>query len=70
MRLQIESTSTIVTIDGVTCRQWNGVTDDGARCQLLVHRIAVHHLDDASEFEAELAEMPEPVELSPPGFAP
>lgn len=69
MKLQIESTSTIVTIDGVTCRQWNGVTDGGTRCHLLVHRIAAHHLDDASEFERELAEMPEPIELSPREFS-
>jgi hypothetical protein len=40
MRLQIESTDIIASIDGVECRVWNGVSEIGEQIFLFVHRVA------------------------------
>ncbi len=63
MKIQIESTDEITTLDGVPCRVWRGTTERGIDCFVFVHRIAVHKADDAAEFEAELAEMDTPSTL-------
>ena len=55
MRITIESTEHLTTIDGVEVRLWEGVTEDGVRCKVFVHRLAVHDDDDSSRFDAELA---------------
>ena len=60
MRIQIEATDVITTIDGVPCRLWRGFTEKGVECKVFIHRIAVHKDADASQFEAELQEMPQP----------
>ena len=57
METIIKSTEQITTLDGVLCRHWEGTTDKGVRCNVFIHRIAVHKDDDASAFEAELKEM-------------
>jgi hypothetical protein len=56
MQIQIESTADIVTLDGVQCRRWKGVTSRGTECEVLVHRIAVREDLDSTQFEQELAE--------------
>lgn len=59
MEIQITSTDQITTIDGVPVRLWEGVTANGVRCKVFVHRLAVHNDDDASQFDAELkAQLP------------
>lgn len=45
MRLTIESTDEIKELDGVPVRVWEGVTDDGGVCFVLVHRIVVPTAD-------------------------
>jgi hypothetical protein len=57
MKITIESTDEIVTIDGVECRHWKGTTENGTPCEVFVHRIAVR--DDAKDaFDRELREKP------------
>jgi hypothetical protein len=62
MRMQIESTAEIVTIYGVACRQWKGVTENGIECHVFIKAIACHRDDDAAEFQQELIELPQPTE--------
>jgi hypothetical protein len=40
MKLQIEPTEILTTIDGVECRVWNGVTEDDKQVFVFIHRIA------------------------------
>lgn len=56
MQLQIESTDQLTHFDGVRVRLWKGVTSSGVECFVFVHRIAVHHSADSTQFEAELKE--------------
>lgn len=59
MKITIESTDTIATLDGVKCRLWHGVTEDGTPCAVFVHRIAVDEAKQAA-FDRELDEQREP----------
>ncbi|MCA8984497.1 MAG: hypothetical protein KDA76_12090 [Planctomycetaceae bacterium] len=59
MRIQIESTNEITTLDGVPCRVWRGTTESGIDCFVFVHRLAVHS-EKAYEFDCELREMAPP----------
>lgn len=56
MKITIESTDQITTLDGVPCRVWKGATEAGVECVVFVHRLAVHKDQDAAQFERELAE--------------
>ena len=56
MRIQLESTDKIVTLNGVPARIWEGVTESGIEIHAFITRVAVHKDADASEFEAELQE--------------
>jgi hypothetical protein len=56
MKLHIESTTKIVTLDGVPARIWEGTTEAGIAVHCYVTRIAVRQEDDAADFERELAE--------------
>jgi hypothetical protein len=40
LKVQMEPTNTIVALDGVQCRVWNGVTDDNKQVFVFVHRLA------------------------------
>lgn len=40
MRVQIEPTDVIVDLEGLECRVWNGITDDGNQVFVFVHRVA------------------------------
>jgi hypothetical protein len=57
MKITIENTTKIVTIDDVPARIWEGHTESGIPVHCYVSRIAVHKDEDASQFEAELKEM-------------
>lgn len=61
MKLEIESTDTIIKIQGVEVRLWRGWTASGIPCAVFVHRIAVLHTDDETQFEAELRKQSPPV---------
>jgi hypothetical protein len=56
LKIIIESTDKLTTIDGVPVRVWEGVTQSGTRCVVLVHRIAVDQAEDTEQFERELRE--------------
>lgn len=61
MKVQLESTTHIVTLDnGIQCRVWEGQTDSGIRVQALIPRIAAHKDEDLSQFERELQEQKPP----------
>ena len=64
MRLTLESTDVVSSIDGKPARVWKGRTEAGAECLVFVARIAVDERQDAREFEEELLRMPDPLELS------
>jgi hypothetical protein len=40
MRIQMEPTHMMTTLDGIECRVWNGVTEDDKQVFVFVHRIA------------------------------
>ena len=60
MKITIESTTKIVTADGVPCRVWEGTTETGIRVQALIPRIAVSAGEDISQFQKELEEQKAP----------
>ena len=55
MKITIENTDKIVTLNGVPARIWEGETDSGIRVHCFIPRIAVRR-DEAriEEFEQEL----------------
>jgi hypothetical protein len=63
MKLTIEATEKLTTMDGVQVRLWMGRTEDGVECCVFVHRMAVHKSLDASALERVL------VEQMPPGVS-
>jgi len=60
MKIQIEATDQLTDIDGVPVRVWEGITENGVRCKVFVHRIAVNKAYDLGPFERELAEQMPP----------
>lgn len=56
MKVTLESTTKIVTVNGVPARIWDGETAGGIRVHAYVTRIAVAAKDDAAQFESELQE--------------
>lgn len=60
MRIQIESTEKIVTLNGVPARIWEGQTESGIPVHCYVTRIAVANDQDTTEFEKELQEHRKP----------
>lgn len=56
MKMQIESTTKIVTFNGLPARVWEGKTARGVPVIVFVTRIAVDKADDAGELAAELEE--------------
>jgi hypothetical protein len=61
MRIQMESTAIIVTVQGVKCRVWNGVTEDGVQCFAFVACLAFRADHPPTGIEAELIEMDAPI---------
>ncbi len=60
MKITIESTDKLTEIDGVSVRIWTGVTAEGTKCFVFVHRIAVHFSVNTQQFERELKEQLQP----------
>ncbi len=66
MKIEIESTTKIVTLNGIPARIWVGRTESGIPVHCFVTRIAVAKDADASEFERELQEhKPPTAEIQP-----
>lgn len=56
MKITIESTSRIVTVNGIECRVWQGESERGVRVQVVISRIAADGGQDCSQFDQELRE--------------
>ncbi len=56
MKLTIEATDQVTSLDGVLARVWHGTTEAGTPCLVFVHRVAVRDDKDQAEFQRELAE--------------
>jgi hypothetical protein len=56
MKITITSTDKLTTMEGVSVRVWEGVTEAGIPCKVFVHRLAVALAENAAEFERELKE--------------
>lgn len=63
MKLVITNTDQITVINNAACRVWHGVTADGIPCTVFVHRIAVRDDRDSSQFERELTEQQQPLQM-------
>lgn len=68
MKITIESTTRIVNVNGIDCRQWEGTTERGVEIVVLIPRIAVRKDQDASQFEEELKKQGAPSSLSEQAF--
>ena len=66
MKITIQSTAAITSLNGVQVRLWTGVTSRGIPCKVFVHRVAVQQAEDNSDFERELQEMLPPPHAVPP----
>ena len=60
MKAILESTSKMVTMNGVPCRIWEGVSDGGVPFLAFITRVAVKLDADNSQFEKELKETKSP----------
>jgi hypothetical protein len=60
MKIEIESTTKTVTLNGIPARIWEGKTASGIPIHCYVTRIAIAKDADASEFERELQEHKSP----------
>ena len=62
MKITVQSTSKLVTVDGVPARVWQGHTEDGIAVHCFITRIGVDKDEDCSRFEADLKECAAPTE--------
>jgi hypothetical protein len=65
MKVRLESTTKVVTVDGVEARVWEGETDSGIPIAALITRIAVEEGQPQGQFLAELAQCRPPTAGSP-----
>jgi len=56
MRITIEPTGTLQTVNDAPCRVWNGITENGVSCVLYVALVQVPKVETA-EFERALSEV-------------
>jgi hypothetical protein len=56
MRIQLESTTKIVTLNGIPARIWEGATQSGIRVHAYITRIAAPEDADLAQFELELSD--------------
>lgn len=61
MKITIESTDTLLQLDGVPVREWKGKTEAGVDVLVYVHRVAVDASGDSRQLERELKQTPEPL---------
>ena len=60
MTITIESTTKVVTFNGLPCRIWEGHTASGIALHAYIPRVAVEKDADNSQFEDELTECKAP----------
>jgi hypothetical protein len=54
VKLSIEMSDELVSVDGVQCRIWNGHADNGVPVRVYVHRVAVPLGEPMKAFDEEL----------------
>jgi hypothetical protein len=60
MKVQLQSTTQTLTLNGVPARVWEGTTEAGIPVVAFISRVAVREGHDASEFERDLQECAPP----------
>jgi len=60
MKIEIESTETIIELDGVPARVWEGHTKSGIKVHCFVTRISPQTNENIEQFEEELKEQRAP----------
>ena len=60
MKVTIESTEKIVTLNGIQARIWEGFTESGIKCHAYVPLVAVDEGQDERQFEKELKKVRKP----------
>lgn len=63
MKITIEPTGKLTNFEGSPVRVWNGKTESGIHCIVLVRSLAVADNADQTEFERELKELPPPARV-------
>lgn len=61
MKITIEMSDELVSIDGVTCRIWNGHAENGVPVRVYVHRVAVPIEIPMTRFQQDLTEQARPL---------
>jgi hypothetical protein len=61
MKMTIESTDLIGTVNGVQARIWKGTTERGVKVQVLISRIGVLAGEDEAQFKEELEQVHAPM---------
>jgi hypothetical protein len=56
MKINIESTTKIVQLNGVPARIWEGTTETGIKIHAFITRVAIGKNEDGTQFEKELHE--------------
>ncbi len=54
LEIRIQPTDQLTQVDGVLCRVWQGVTDEGVPCMVFVRRVAVAAGEDSAAFDQAL----------------
>jgi hypothetical protein len=67
LKIEIEATEKLTSLDGVLCRVWEGKLPTGTPVHVFVHRIAVDESDKAgvAQLERELKEQMPPGHFFP-----
>ena len=60
MKITLQNTTRIVSLNGVPARIWEGETAAGIKCIAFITRIAVAEGADQTQFNRELAEQSAP----------
>jgi hypothetical protein len=60
MKMTIEMTNELATIDGVPCRIWVGESSNGVPVRVYVHRVAIPIEEIQTPFQIELIEQKAP----------
>ena len=60
MKVNLESTTKIVTLNGVPARIWEGKTESGMKVHAFITRVAVDKDEDQTQLQKELQECAAP----------
>jgi hypothetical protein len=61
MKISLESTDMVTTLNGAQCRVWQGQTDSGIQIICFIAAVAVKGGEPVNQFERELQEIVAPL---------